>query len=72
VDAGKEIAKDLLDWGLFLAIDVVGQRLHANFYHGSVDLEAFRQDFGEILYGVEILQQAFATELAHKLGRKEN
>ena len=67
VNEGEEIAKALEDQRLGRAISTVGERLHANYYHGFINEVAFREDFAEIVYAASRLEQVLEGEVLSRL-----
>jgi hypothetical protein len=63
VTAGEGIAKAAQDQDLFKAIKGTGQELHANYYHGFLEVEAFQDIFPEIEKAIEKLDNILLNEL---------
>ena len=63
VAAGENIAKVVKDADLLKAIRQTGQKLHANYYHGFLILEDFKDMFPEIEKAIEKLDNILFNEL---------
>ncbi len=63
VKAGEDIAKEVNDPDLLKAINRTGQKLHANYYHGFLILEDFKDMFPEIEKAIEKLDKILSSQL---------
>lgn len=66
VTTGKDIALAIGDSRLLYAIDNIGQKLHANYYHGFLKSDDMKQYYPEILYAITKLKEILDLELKKK------